>query len=342
MMQYPQTPDSLDIPAAWRGDDLLARADWQQILSDGEADELERAVHDWLGRGREVHEATAMDFLMPQLGRRLEVIQRELEQGSGATLVRGIPIERFDERQATCAFWAIVSHLGTPVSQTARGDTLFHVRDEGLREGQAEARGPNTRKKLSFHTDRCDVIAFLCLRQARSGGENQLVSSPSLYNEIRRERPDLLEELLQPYLYQRHSVDTANALPYCRQPVFSFCEGHFAGCFLRVLIDRAHRAEGVPSLTDRQIEALDFLEEVAERPELHVQFRQERGDVLLVNNWVNFHRRFEFEDHEDPELKRHLLRVWLAVPNSRPLDPCFLDNYGAVEAGAVRGGMPGV
>ena len=29
--------------------------------------------------------------------------------------------------------------------------------------------GPNTRKRLSFHTDRCDVIGFLCLRQARSG-----------------------------------------------------------------------------------------------------------------------------------------------------------------------------
>ena len=27
------------------------------------------------------------------------------------------------------------------------------------------------------------------------------------------------------------------------------------------------------------------------------------------------------------------------MPNSRPLDPLFADNYGAVEAGAIRGGM---
>ena len=42
----------------------------------------------------------------------------------------------------------------------------------------------------------------------------------------------------------------------------------------------------------------------------------------------------EFADHELPELRRHLLRIWLSVPNSRPLDPRFQDNYGATAAGA--------
>ena len=334
-------PGPLNIPAAWKGDELLARSDWQQSLSMAEADELEAEVKQWTASRCSWQEATAEDFQMPLLAERLASIQANLEEGSGATLVKGIPVERFDHEQAACAFWAITSQLGTAVSQTAGGDRLFHVRDEGFRPGQPQVRGPNTNNRLSFHTDRCDVIAFLCLQQAQSGGQNQLVSSVTLYNEILQERPDLLEQLLQPYLYQRHSVDTSNALAYCRQPVFSFCQGHFAGCFLRVLIDRAHRSEQTPDLSDQQIEALDYLEEVAERPQLHVEFRQQRGDMLLVNNWCNFHRRFEFEDHEDPQLRRHLLRVWLAVPNSRPLDPVFVDNYGATAAGAVRGGMPG-
>ena len=50
-------------------------------------------------------------------------------------------------------------------------------------------------------------------------------------------------------------------------------------------------------------------------------------------------RIFAFEDHEDSALRRHLLRIWLAVPNSRPLNPVFIDNYGATGAGAIRGGM---
>ena len=88
-----------------------------------------------------------------------------------------------------------------------------------------------------------------------------------------------------------------------------------------------------------QEEALDFLEAVCERPSMHVEFRQEPGDILLLNNWITYHRRNAFQDHENIDQRRHLLRIWLAMPNSRPLDPAFLTNYGAIQAGAIRGGM---
>ncbi len=331
--------EPLEIPAAWRGSELLGRPDWQLPLDEEDIHELVMAIKPVLESGRAWQETSASDYVMPRLAGRLSTVQHDLEHGSGAAMIKGFPVETLDEEQAACAFWAMMCQIGTAVSQTATGQRFFHVRDEGFRVGQSQARGPNTRKRLSFHTDRCDVIAFLCLRQARQGGENQLVSSVTLYNEILHRRPDLLDALLQPLPYLRHNVDTSNTLPFCRQPVFSFREGHFAGCFLRVLVDRAHQSEDAPDCTPEQIEAMDFLEEVAEENALHVQFRQQRGDILLVNNWVNFHRRFAFEDHEDPALRRHLLRIWLAVPNSRPLDPVFIDNYGATGAGAIRGGM---
>ncbi|MGI9518524.1 MAG: TauD/TfdA family dioxygenase, partial [Pirellulaceae bacterium] len=94
-----------------------------------------------------------------------------------------------------------------------------------------------------------------------------------------------------------------------------------------------------PDMTEIQREALDFLEVVAAEPEMHVTFRQQPGDILFLNNWVTLHRRTAFEDYEDLELRRHILRVWLSMPNSRPLDPMFAGNYGATEAGAIRGGM---
>lgn len=213
------------------------------------------------------------------------------------------------------------------------------MRDAGYADNDPRARGPNTRKKLSFHTDRCDVIAFMCLNQAKSGGENEIVSSVALYNEILRRRPDLLKVLMQPFHYKRHTVDLGNDRPYCRQPIFSFCEGRFAANFLRVLIERAHQDGEIGPMPEQQREALDFLEAVAAEADMHHRFTQQPGDILLLNNWVTFHRRTEFEDHVEPERKRHVLRIWLSMPNSRPLDPMFKDNYGAVEAGAIRGGM---
>ena len=88
-----------------------------------------------------------------------------------------------------------------------------------------------------------------------------------------------------------------------------------------------------------QKEALDFLEEVASEPEMHCRFRQQPGDFLFLNNWVTYHRRTAFVDYPEPEKRRHILRAWLSVPNSRPLHPDFAANYGETAAGAIRGGM---
>jgi alpha-ketoglutarate-dependent taurine dioxygenase len=333
-LPYNETlPPPIETPAVWRGAELLERPDWMHNLSDADVAELMNAAD------TNIDSITCDSFRLPNLGQRLRQIQESLETGCGATMIRGFPADQMTEEDATKVFWGVVQHLGTPVSQSASGQRIFSVRDEGFGENDPRARGPNTSKRLSFHTDRCDVIAFMCLRQAESGGENDLVSSAALFNEVRQRRPDLLAELMQPFFYKRHNVDLGNELPYCRQPVFSFCEGQFAGSFLRVLIERAYGSSGLPELSARQREALDFLEAVAEEPDMHVRFRQQAGDILLLNNWVTFHRRTEFVDHTDPDRKRHILRVWLSVPNSRPIDPLFKDNYGATEAGAIRGGM---
>lgn len=330
----------LSHPAAWRGNELLQRADWLTHLDAADLDELRAALE--ATRELPMESIEAADFSLPNLGPKLAKIQRDLEEGSGAAMLRGFPEREFSEDDARRIFWGLSRHVGTPVSQSAAGEKLFAVRDAGYAENDPRMRGPNSKKKLSFHTDRCDVIGFLCWRQAKSGGENEVVSSMSVYNEILRRRPDLLAVLCEPFVYKRHTVDGGNELTYCRQPIFAFFEGHFSCAFLRVLIDRADADPDLPSLTEAQREAMDFLEEVAGDPELHVRFRQEPGDILFLNNWVTLHRRTAFEDHEEPEEKRCLFRLWLSAPNSRPLDPQFAENYGATEAGAIRGGMKAV
>ena len=326
-----------DIQKIWRGKELLADPDWMVEFTAADIDEIQTA----LGQNRNcaVEAISKQSFVLPSFAGRLAEIQTSLEHGCGATMVRGFPIDQFSDEDIARIFWGLTQQIGTPISQSAKGERIFHVRDAGFAANDPKARGPNTKKRLSFHTDRCDVIAFLCMRQAKSGGENFVVSSPALYEEIREQRPELLEQLLQPYFYKRHTIDTGNSLPYLRQPIFSIFKERFAANMLRVLIERAYQMPELPDMTPQQREALDFVEELAEDPSLHVQFRQEPGDILFLNNWVTLHRRSEFVDHAEPELRRHLLRIWLSVPNSRPLDPLFRENYGSTEAGAIRGGI---
>ncbi|QDT43557.1 Taurine catabolism dioxygenase TauD, TfdA family [Gimesia alba] len=332
-------PGPFQIPAAWKGAELFQSPDWSINLKQQHLQDLQEALQEISTKELSLEQITADRFPLPHLGPELKQIQSQLEQGSGACQLKRIPVEEYSPQELELLFWLISVHLGTPVSQSATGEKLFHVRDEGYQVGQAQARGPNTRKRLSFHTDRCDVIGFLCIQQAISGGDNQLVSSVALFNAMRDRWPLLTQVLMQPFYYLRHNVDQGNAKPFCQQPVFSVQDGHFAGSFLRVLIERAYASPDLPEMTPLQKEAMDQLEALAESQEFSVTFRQEPGDLLFLNNWVTFHRRDDFEDSEEASLKRHLLRAWLSVPNSRPLAPLFADNYGNTAAGAIRGGM---
>ncbi len=319
--------ETINHPCVWQGEELHNRSDWNQQISPLEQVEFERLT-----------ERTSIDET-PRLKQRCQSIQQSLENGSGGVRLQGLKIANHSTEGLSKAFLKIAQAIGHPISQSATGEQVLSVRNAGYADKDPRARGPNTRKKLSFHTDRCDVIGFLCIRQAHSGGENQVVSSAALYNEMLAQHPELLAVLMQPFYYQRHNVDTANELPYTQQPIFSIYQGHFAANFLRVLIERAHANPDLPPLSAEQKQSLDCLEAIASKPEMHFTFRQQPGDILFLNNWVTFHRRTEFDDHEDPELRRHILRAWLSMPNSRPLDPLFAGNYGDTRAGAIRGGM---
>lgn len=324
--------------SVWTGDELSSHDDVHYQFSAQGIAEIHEALRDSPTPGGSANQQSVIE--MPAIAAQCKEFQDHLEHGSGVIRISGFPVQDFSEADITRFFTDMARRIGAPLPQTEHDDRVFHVRNEGYKLDDPKARGPNTAKRLSFHTDRCDVIAFLCVKQAASGGENQLVSSGAVYNHIHKMRPDLLAVLMEPYCYKRHSVDTANPRAYCMQPIFSFCEGRFAASFLRVLIDRADADPDLPALTDIQKQALDYLEETAELPGMQLEFRQQPGDILLLNNWTILHRRSAFVDHDDPARRRHLLRIWLSVPNSRPLDPMFKDNFGDTRAGAIRGGFP--
>ena len=52
-----------------------------------------------------------------------------------------------------------------------------------------------------------------------------------------------------------------------------------------------------------------------------------------------YHARTEFEDDPAQGADRLLLRLWLAVPNSRPLPLGHEVLWRAIEPGAIRGGI---
>jgi alpha-ketoglutarate-dependent taurine dioxygenase len=178
----------------------------------------------------------------------------------------------------------------------------------------------------------------LCLNTAKEGGLSSLVSSVTLYNEIRKRRPDLLACLFAPIETDRRGEVAEGQQPYFSIPVFNWHAGLLSAIYQRKYIDDARRLPGVPPYTAQQKEALDLLDELADDPALHLRMEFHPGDIQLVHNHTILHDRTAFEDWPEPERKRHLLRLWLAPENARPLPPVFAERFGSLTPGD-RGGV---
>ena len=64
----------------------------------------------------------------------------------------------------------------------------------------------------------------------------------------------------------------------------------------------------------------------------------EVGDLQFVYNHSQLHDRTGFTDWPELEKRRHLLRLWLSMPDDRPLPDCFKERFGSIDIGN-RGGI---
>lgn len=340
---YPMPPGPVLNPGLWRGDELAASGAYVRRLDDAVIAGLDRALRAAKDRGHAAPNFAEEDFSIPGLARLIADILDELETGRGFVVLRGFPAADYDEVDTQTIFWGLGQHLGIPNSQNADGHLLGHVRDLGLDVNDTKVRNYQTTAELRLHNDLCDVLGLMCLRPARSGGRSRLASVPAIVNSMLTERPDLLRELYRPMCIDRRGEPgrpDEDDLPYYAMPVFSFHAGLISARFPpRAYYESAQRFDGVPPLTAAQVEALDLLEETARRPENSFAYDLEPGDIQFVNNYCVFHARTEFEDHAEPGRKRHMLRLWLSTPNSRPLPPWFEKRFGSVAPGAPRGGI---
>ena len=291
-------------PAVWAGDELYRESDWIVQLDRDQIIELECAADYVRSSGLKLDDATRTDFNLPTVAPVLEAARFELEKGRGFVLIRGLPVSNYTSDEIGTIFWGIGTYLGTGVSQSAEGDRLGHVVNRGATDRYYTAGGP-----IEFHMDPVDVVGLLCLRAALEGGKSRIVSSLALHNIMLKERPDYIELLYRGYYCSRRGH--GEKVTEWRIPVYAKGEGGLESYYLPITIRQAEE-EGCP-LTDIERQAMDYLQAVASRPGVYLDMDFRPGDMQFLNNRVIFHARTDYRDDPDPDLRRHLLRLWLMM-----------------------------
>ena len=306
-------PDAaIESRAAWRGDELSKSPElWRHDLSAGEVAALQAAVRAVEAAGKGLGGMSREDFpLGASWNAKLAALRREVTHGLGFFVLRGIPVESWNATQQEIAFWGLGLHLGLPGAQNNDGDLLGHVTDVG--GDPATERTYKTRAEIRFHCDAADAVGLLTLRGAKSGGTSRIASSVSIFNKLLADAPELVPRLFRPVPMDTRGgggVDWSFI-----EPLRADSTGTLRTFYHTDYFRSAGRYESAAPFMDGQ--ALDAYEAAASDPGLHLDMTLLPGDLQVVSNHFILHSRAAYEDYEEPGRKRHLLRLWLSIPNA--------------------------
>lgn len=304
-------------PSAWTPA-MLADGQWIYHLDNDESEGLialarklkDTPEHKISGINRD-------DIDLGKLSTNIADIKHEIAHGRGFALIRGLDTSGLSNKELAIVFWALGISIGDPKSQNKSGHLLGHVKNLG--GDYSKVRGYLTNDEMGFHADSADILSLCCIAPAKSGGEHRICSSAALYNELLRDHPWAVEELMFRFYHENKAYDEKlGNEKTVRMPIFSFEDGYFAARGPGAHIMKAQKIDGVPKLTERQHEAIQLFKQTARALALDINFRP--GDISYVNNHVTLHSRTKFEDYEEDNRKRHLFRMWIST-GLRPLNP---------------------
>ena len=332
-------PGHISGPSAWYGPQMARRDDWIRPLAASEISEIDAAITAFRASGMPMQEISERSFPLPTLGPCLKDLLRELLDGRGFVMLRGLPVERYSVEDAAIAYLGIGRYFGSLRSSNARGHLLGHVKDVGLDIKDGNTRFYQTSRRLEYHTDSADLVGLLCLATARHGGESFIASSVTVYNEIVKRRPDLVAAAFLPFATDRRGEVPAGMKPYFEIPIFNWHAGLLSGIYLRHDIEAAQaRFADAPRLTTEQVAVMDLIDELVNDPAIHLQMAFLPGDMQFLHNHQILHSRNDFEDWPEPARRRHLLRLWMAPVEGRALPHVYAPRYGKLTPGD-RGGI---
>jgi hypothetical protein len=241
-------------------------------------------------------------------------VKRGLTEGCGMAVVDALPLDDLTVDEAKSIYWVLGQYLGMQVAQKWDGTMVYDVTNTGRTYGYG-VRGSWTDVELFFHTDNSfaiappDFVSLLCLYPAKEGGISRICSLYTVHNEMLRRHPGLLKRLYQPFYYDRQAEHAPEDAKVCSAPAFHFDGKRLKARLSAGLVRKGYQLMGEQLDQDAE-DAFAALEEIMNDPKFQAELRIGRGQIQFLNNREMAHFRSRFEDDENPEHRRHLIRLW--------------------------------
>ncbi|KAI1101101.1 Clavaminate synthase-like protein [Jackrogersella minutella] len=302
----PHYPTHLDQEFAWTGQQNDHELHFVHYLTERDLTEIRSAKDQFKSLELDGDLVNRGNFPLPNLGSKLDKLSQDIHNGKGLCVVRGINPDDYSVEDLTIIWLGIQAYIADQRGcQDHRGNMLVHIVADNSSMMKLGHHRHST-SAISFHNEEAgDVVAWLTRSTAASGGKCIVASAYTIYNILAAHRPDIIRTLAK--------SDWPFALPHfqCR-PLLFYHDSRLVMNFGRtpLLGSAIHpRPEHLPKLNDRQREALDVVEAIAQAVQLEI--KTQAGDMHFINNLAILHRREGFVDGESAQQKRHLVRMRL-------------------------------
>ena len=238
-----------------------------------------------------------------------------LNSGCGFFIIDGNNFKDFSKKELEDIFSIISQFLGKLYVQNIKNEKFVLIQDEG-KSMKTGGRYHQTKEGGSYHTDSPqwpdvpDSVGLLCINPAKEGGINKFLSAYSIHNEINKKDPFLLELLYSKFYFDKRGEFKEGESPTVFEPIFSYTNNELHFRYLRNYIDDGYKTQN-KILSNDQINSLNIIDEVTQNKKLSLDYEMKSGDMVFFNNHRILHGRTSFEDFEDQNLKRKLVRVWI-------------------------------
>jgi alpha-ketoglutarate-dependent taurine dioxygenase len=245
----------------------------------------------------------------------LDFKKKFLIDGIGFFVIDGECFSDFSREETTEIYSKICKTLGTLYVQNIKNERFVAIKDEG-KSMMSGGRYHQTKEGGSFHTDSPqwekvpDFIGLCCINPAKKGGESKFVSAYSIHNEMLKEHKHFLEMLYEQFHFDKRGEYESGESPTVFEPIFTYNGNQLKLRYLRDYINDGQKIQDKP-LSKEQNEALDCLDKIIHDENLAVSYELKQYDMVFLNNGRVMHGRTSFEDFEDVEKKRLMIRTWI-------------------------------
>ena len=277
-------------------------------------DVSDEVINEIRSKRMEIHSENESDF--PILTNQIKIFKRDiLINGCGFFVINGSKFSEFSYDEMNSILKIISKIIGELLEQNKDHEKVVEIKDLG-KTMKAGSRYHHTKEGGSYHTDGCHIyhnfphyVGLVCINPAKSGGESKFASSYTLHNQLLEEK-NLLKILYEKFHIDKRNENKINESPTQYEPIFQYENNNLVFRYQRELIEAGYKKMN-QSLTSIQKDALNALDRALANENFAVAYLMNPYDMMFSNNKWLIHDRNSFEDFDEENKKRVLLRTWI-------------------------------